>query len=441
MVLSGGQLGAVMLNALAAMTRIFLVGSVGYLAAKYPLADPFLSPTAMKNLSRLCTYVLIPPLIIASLGSSVNIESISTMSVLVLFSLITTGISFFLANTVGAFIQNGEATPQMSVAINIAIASPNIIAFPLIILQTMCGQTQLNQDFDHSEVVCFTSGTSMLFIYSIGWNLTFWSYSFPLLMTLDSTYLPSKLTLKERVLGYIHSDTLWDDMTSWCTTVLLSQNMVAIYIGLFIGLIAPLRLQIFGHNTALSPLGAAIQTLGEPVVCLNTMLMCAALSKVQLFGTTASTDADSSRYQSVNMTSTKNPIHLENPCASESSVDTMLPPPSAAVVMMTPDQVPKPHWRCIAALFVCRLFLCGLLIIPILEIFVSSGIISPHDRLLQFVIILEAVAPPAQILIVNLNQLGLTEVAGPMAYLYVFMYLSTILTVTMWVSIALSIIY
>lgn len=100
-----------------------------------------------------------------------------------------------------------------------------------------------------------------------------------------------------------------------------------------------------------------------------------------------------------------------------------------------------PHWRAIPSLFLCRLVLPGLIILPILQLFVSSGWISPTERLLQFVVVIEAVAPPAQTIMVSLNELGLVDIAPPMAYLYIFQYLFSVLTFTMWTTLALRAIY
>jgi hypothetical protein len=64
-----------------------------------------------------------------------------------------------------------------------------------------------------------------------------------------------------------------------------------------------------------------------------------------------------------------------------------------------------------------------------------------HLRLMQLLIIVEAAAPPAQMVIVVLNQLGFQDTASTVAYTYVFLYLFSILTITMWSTVAMILFY
>jgi hypothetical protein len=72
---------------------------------------------------------------------------------------------------------------------------------------------------------------------------------------------------------------------------------------------------------------------------------------------------------------------------------------------------------------------------------VSYGVIAKSERLFQFVIVIVSASPSAQVIIVSLNQLGFQKLAGQMAYMYVFQYLASIISITCVATIALRIIY
>ena len=430
--MNGDGIVTVMLHALAAIVTIFLVGSVGYFGALYPERDPFLSPPALKTLSRLSNFVLIPPIIISSIASSISVNKLSRMGILIFFSFITISLSYILAFTLGRYIVGNTVKPRLKHALAIAIGSPNIVSFPLMVIQTLCTQPDLNQDYNYSSSQCFAEGTSMLFIYSIGWNFIFWSYGYPglaSLHTMSDDPIPD-VNHWYKSISFSHSEISIPELYSWVKNVLLSQNMVAIYAAIFIGLIDPLRDQIFGSNTVLSPIGQSLITLGQPVVCLSSLVMYASLARVKLF----TRDHQTSDYE----------VFTENN-SQDTEVHNMeerMVGSSQHIEDGSDSETPfeQPHWRANLALFVCRLIIPGFVVFPILEIFVQSGWISKSERLLQFVIVLEAVAPPAQTLIVSLNQLGLIDIAGSMAYLYIFQYFATIFTITAWVTFTLSVI-
>ena len=103
---------------------------------------------------------------------------------------------------------------------------------------------------------------------------------------------------------------------------------------------------------------------------------------------------------------------------------------------------PLPSWRSVGALVLCRLILPPLLIIyVVLPMAIHVHLIREEDRLMQLVIAIEASSTSAQLIIVSLNQFGLTILAQSMAYIYVFEYFSSVATITLWVTVAMSQIY
>ena len=103
---------------------------------------------------------------------------------------------------------------------------------------------------------------------------------------------------------------------------------------------------------------------------------------------------------------------------------------------------PLPSWRSVGALVLCRLVLPPLLVIyAVLPLALHFRLLRVEDRLMQLVIAIEASSTSAQLIIVSLNQLGLNILAQNMAYIYVFEYFSSVCTITLWVTVAMSKIY
>jgi predicted permease len=88
-----------------------------------------------------------------------------------------------------------------------------------------------------------------------------------------------------------------------------------------------------------------------------------------------------------------------------------------------------------------RLILPPILTLLFVRLAVTHGIISPKEHLFQFLIIIVSASPSAQVIIVSLNQLGFQKLAGQIAYMYVFQYLSCILSITFVATTALRLIY
>ena len=157
--------------------------------------------------------------------------------------------------------------------------SPNAISLPIMVMQTLCEQPIVNADFNDDSSVCFAEASSLLFVYSIGWHLMFWSYGFPKLKSLvkpiDDEIKLAEYSIDEKNKNKYHWENLWSkDNKLWLQTVFLSPSMIAIYLSLFIGLIAPIQNSLFFDKASIfHPIGLALITLGDPVVCVNSLGM------------------------------------------------------------------------------------------------------------------------------------------------------------------------
>jgi predicted permease len=101
---------SIMLNAFAAMTKIFLISAVGIFLAKYPAKDPMLPAIMIKYLSKLVNNVFIPCLIINSLGSAITAELLQRIGVLVLFCFVANAISYFFVILLAVYCMAAQMT-------------------------------------------------------------------------------------------------------------------------------------------------------------------------------------------------------------------------------------------------------------------------------------------------------------------------------------------
>lgn len=61
--------------------------------------------------------------------------------------------------------------------------------------------------------------------------------------------------------------------------------------------------------------------------------------------------------------------------------------------------------------------------------------------MMQLVVVVEAANPSAQLVVVCLNQLGVPELASQMSLVFVGQYVLSIVTLTFWTSVGMSMIY
>jgi len=235
----------------------------------------------------------------------------------VLVAFIINATSYTLVFTIGKIFYVGDIS--MYLAICVAIGSPNAVSFPILVMETMCEQADINHDYDHDSQKCFDAASSMLFVYSIGWHIMFWTYAYPLLESLGNDDLsnntlqysadPSHNTLTFQsiiasmytVKEFIRTDAGKKELFKWIFNVLLSPAMVSIYLGIFIGLIPALKHNIFQNGAPLHPIGSVLKTIGEPLVCINTFIMAASLAH-----------ADWRKKKDIPSSEVHSPLHLED---------------------------------------------------------------------------------------------------------------------------------
>ena len=182
MPITSSTIAAVTITALNANAKIFLLQVAGALCAFYPKDNPLLPMSSLKMVSTLSNLLFLPSSIITSLGATLTADSLGKLSILAIFAFIINTISYILAFTLGKWLHDGDSA--MFTALTVAIGSPNTISFPLLVMQTICDQSIVNVDYENDPNTCYTQASSMIFVYSIGWHIMFWTYGFPTLQTL-----------------------------------------------------------------------------------------------------------------------------------------------------------------------------------------------------------------------------------------------------------------
>jgi hypothetical protein len=171
----------IFLGSFAAMVKVFLTCCVGVLAALLPRGDPLIPDVALRNLSRLVISLLIAPLVVYALGSSLTPALLLRSAVLIPLGLANTLFSYLFFRLLRPLHQ---ADPALCATSLVAVLSPNVISMPIMVLQSLCELDIVNDDYGGDSEECFAEATSMLFVYSIGFNLTYWAVLYPILTDL-----------------------------------------------------------------------------------------------------------------------------------------------------------------------------------------------------------------------------------------------------------------
>ena len=499
---SSNLIASVMLNAFAAMIKVFLIMLIGALGALYPTGNPLIKQSLLKDLSRLSNAIFTPAFMFASLGSGLSLKSISEIGIMIPISFIVFIVSYGVTYGVGGLLLTDRKSPIFRVLL-IASSFPNSTSMPILILQSACGQSLINSDYNNDASVCFNAAMPMLFVYVAGWSLVFWSYGYVelekscelaqlelqsktkdvavIFETIISPVHPGDIECHPRVMNPPESVAVLERLSppivppvvpksdveivlQSLKSAMLSPPMIAICLGILVGICAPLQTLLFGSQlTVLKPLGDCIITLGQPLVCVNCLIMAASLVQVDFdYSSTGAYRLYLYVKQCV-MSNTVSALTLTPESQSSTTVQygevrspmnlngynelELVPPavtPSDAITppsILTSEKVPIPSIRYFYVQTLGRLIIPPIIILPILVILVESGLILRSQRLLQLVIVIQSCVPSAQMIILILNLFSAVDMAAKISILYVFHYILCIFTITFWFSIGMLYIY
>ena len=445
---------SVMLTSFLAMIKILIISLAGVYGAKYPRANPLLPLKLLQQLAKLSNIIFLPCLIVTSLGT-IDASNLNRLGILIFYSFLINIISFICINTLGLLVFS--TNDPFFIAVCVAVGSPNAISMPIMVMQSLCEQSIINEHFDSDAHYCYKEASSMLFVYSIGWHIMFWTYGFNRLKSIIALQLARgaavdySIASTEGGLRMQISSSLAraktisrDDVMRLLSTIILSPSMIAIVLGILVSVTPNLQRLLFEEVTSpLHPLGSAMVTLGDPVVAINCLIMSASLAHVsfkKVGGGRGYNDENNTMSAGIpgkvvgkKRSQVRAPSGAGPLVGASSAVSSVCAVDSVAVT--------KPTRLQILCFVTCRLVVPPLIMLPVVLMSVRAGMIGSGDRLMQLIIIVEAASTSAQMNIVALNQIGLSDIATKLAYLFVFQYCSSILTMTMWSTIAISLFY
>lgn len=192
---------------------------------------------------------------------------------------------------------NGDRTSALYISIKIAAGNGNAIGLPILVMQVLCQDSLINADFDDDSGKCYEEASSMIFVYMIVWLIMFWGYSFPTLQNLKQQEIESgtvdlcristeETGSKTKTFAYLeyvkqlatqpaYQQQLWISIRK----IIVNPAILAVFVALLVGLISPIQNQFFAPEGSFSMIGSSLDTIGEPVVALNTLVMAASLAQ------------------------------------------------------------------------------------------------------------------------------------------------------------------
>lgn len=120
----------ILYHSFMAMFKIVLISSVGIIGSLYPEDNPLFTPIIMKSISRICSLLFIPALVVTSLGSSLSVQLLERFSILIVMCLII----IFTSYLIGLLCKPlHERNKSLYCAVLVAVGSPNVRTCSIIV--------------------------------------------------------------------------------------------------------------------------------------------------------------------------------------------------------------------------------------------------------------------------------------------------------------------
>ncbi|GMI03449.1 hypothetical protein TrVE_jg5920 [Triparma verrucosa] len=291
-----------------------------------------------------------------------------------------------------------------------------------MVMLSMCKSSVVNADFDDDSDVCGEVALSYLFIYAMGFYVSFWGYGYGTLASLrkstdpatnPNTHIPTSpqtsTTTKSKLLN----------LATFLKKAVFNHMLVCVYVGVLIACFPAAQDTLYGDGGFLRPLGDALRTVGEPTVAVNCIIMSGSLALT--FSTNRAQQNKDEDNDDVELSI------ISNKAGDVVTVE-------AAIAQIPPGKSIFLH-------SFLRLIVMPAVMISLLMVAVNSGLIPKEQRLIQIIIAVEAASPSAQMMIVSLNELQIQDMAGSLAFMYLPHYCLSIFTITGWTTLAGNLIY
>ena len=416
--------GEIFLISLGVMVRLVLVAAAGVFAAWRPVGAPLLPASALQQLSRFSAVVLIPCIIVDSIGSSISVKLLRQSVALILYGLGTIGLGLLYARLWGRLcVPPRLRRSSLWRVAALATGFPNVVAMPLVIVATVCERKEVKDDFDDFDD-CAKTGAALIFMNSFMWSLVFFTYGIIQLKAIKAGQEDGGAT------GGAEAPPLPPMPRGGPLVKFFSEPVNAsLVLGTTVGMIRPLQKALFHSSTnPLRAIGGTIEMLAAPVVCLAIVITGASLAHV---------DFDA----------------IGDDLAAEGDADE---PPrikdeeARATVVVDDDEKKRERRKTTAleALYgvrsvVAGFILCRLVFVPATVVCLETvlPLDLPQKPLGRVVLHVASGMPSAQILIILLHKFGMSKSAAELSFLFVFQYAASLLTMTVLISFSLQEVY
>jgi len=457
---------AVLVSSIKAMGNIFLVSTVGYVLALYPSKNPILPPAFLKLLSRLSMTVLAPCLIFSTVSSTMTPSLLSSSLPLIGFSVL----QFFVLLLLSRLFRCLHPDQRMARIVEIAAATPNQISLPLMVLGSMCKSPVISEGFsspthipgevaDEVELQfrvdeCSKTSMGLVFIFAIGFYVTFWGYGigvFRELRTAEQRRVERgeegeeegeegeegeeeenrtgeeerERTKREGPVGPVALKHL--PSPSRCVEFLkrslLNHMTITIYVSILAAVVPGVQSSLHSRGGSLEPLGDAIRIVSDPLIAINCFVMSGSLALTgrggKRRGRRMEEGEKAERGEGVELVFRRDDANDGSSSGgggggADGDGDGSKEETDSDEVIAI-----KPPFITIFLHSFLRLVAGPAVMLPLLFLAVNLGLIGKEERLIQLIIAVEAAAPSAQMMIIALNQLGVQDLAGGLAYMYV----------------------
>eukprot|EP00038_Savillea_parva_P023521 m.41312 g.41312 ORF g.41312 m.41312 type:complete len:490 (-) comp6117_c0_seq1:168-1637(-) len=422
-------------------------------------------------INRLLMRVIAPLIVVATVGSTVSAAMLAQEGwLLVVWSLVFLIINFTVSSGIAKAV---GIPPVFRDEFVMASTFPNALAAPLVMMTTLCRQEPFaDQNFaaddGADEIECEEQSLTYLFIYTTGWIIIFFATAYPHVLGPPPSAEP----------------VTWPRAIARRLAGVANVNVLAAVVGIGIGLWPALKDELFTSSGSLLWASSAALTLGGPLVGLSSIIVGATLGQtlrrvwlnyksrktIQMSHTLQAPDVYAGGSDSVALTTrgsvtvfeaeaTLDDFPEDNPVPVGSSADkgvgagagrlddtsggggggaVDVGPDADAVSAVPPD---RPLVRHQAVLVLTRMVLCPLICLVVLRHTVGdmipSGVTTINGKLLRLLLVLEAVVPSADFVIVLCIQGGRTVAAEALAATFLFEYMLGIVTITIGVAYAM----
>jgi hypothetical protein len=489
----------VMIASASAVAKVFVILAIGYISAKRPRPIPLMPPNAIDSISKLNFYLLVIPLIYATIASSVTPQKIGS-AWFVLVSAIVSICIFYCISTLLNMLPFFKVENKTDFdALRISSAFVNVLALPILLFPTLCEFPIVYESFyeggeDGSTEAerlrsCIDESNAMIFVYFFAWNLMFWLLGNPALIAagtkrreiadaarelhlsvssvndddaeatdhhIDGTEVSANSGTEDEVKQEDKQEGEMNRKMKRMTRIIQplvfallktikSPHFVALILGFITACIPPLRDQLFSSGGGLRFLGSALESLGYASASIGTLVVAASLVHEASDDVPPVVDSTElrlpSEMDSIHDRGHSSGTEHSQQHSSRNMRETMRSRRSSLSQMsiraLAAISRRKPTIRMHAWFIFSRLIVSPAIVCLIVLGMDCGGILDGIPRMAKMVVIVNSALPGAQIVILSLKAKGLSDSASIVAQVYLPSYLLSIVTLAVWTSIGL----